>query len=330
MRQGLAALLKEHHWDAIVLDGLYAGWALGAIGAHYERASNRPCLIYVSHNHEETTRMSVARNYAGNFIFRTALRQDAWKVARLERRMADQADVVTAITQEDAALFLARQPRKKTIVLPPGYGDRRLASRRIDAATPRRALLVGSFEWLAKQMNLKEFLAIADPLFAAAGLRMQIVGNGEEAFFDSLRRDVVATDIAGPVADVHPYLDQARIAIVPERSGGGFKLKLLEYVFNRVPIAALGNSIAGVPLEPRESVLTFSSYQALAAGVVAAMDDLELLNQLQEQAFLACKDEFDWLQRGEALRAAMGAPLSGASKDMAKAAVSAPLVPVQP
>lgn len=314
MHAALHALLGKHLWDTIVLEGLSSGWALDSIHRHYARAQ-RPRLIHVSHNHEETTRALVARNYTGNLLMSALLRNDARKATRLERRMLEEVDLVTAVTQADAELFLARISRKSVDVLSPGYSGRRLHARRIDAAVPRRALLVGSFEWLAKQMNLREFLSVADPIFGAAGCMLQIVGNGEEAFFQSLRPALRTTEIVGPVERLDPYFDKARVAVLPERSGGGFKLKLLDYVFNRLPIAALENTIAGVPLKPGESILTFPTHERLALGLVDIMDDFRLLNELQENAYAACEDMFDWSSRGETLVAAMKAPRPGVSED---------------
>ncbi len=315
MREALHTLLRKRRWDTIVLEGLSSGWALDAIHRHYASAQRPPRLIHVSHNHEETTRALVARNYTGNLLMSALLKNDARKATRLERRMIEEVDLVTAVTQADAELFRARIPRKSVDVLSPGYGGRRLPARRIDATAPRRALLVGSFEWLAKQMNLREFLSVADPIFAAAGCMLQIVGNGEEAFFRSLRPVLRATEIVGPVERLDPYFDNARLAVLPERSGGGFKLKLLDYVFNRLPIAALENTIAGVPLKPGESILTFSTHERLAHGLVDIMDDFRLLNELQENAYAACEDMFDWSSRGKTLFAAMKVPHPGASED---------------
>lgn len=307
MKQRLAELLHERRWDCIIVDGLYTGWALPLI-KNYQQDQMRPSrLIYISHNHEETTRSLIAHNYSGNMLVGAALLRDAHKAAQLERRMVDHADIVTAVTHEDARQFNARRPDKSVLVLSPGYAGRRLATRRIDGHVPRRALLVGSFEWLAKQMNLSEFLAVADPIFAAAGMELQIVGNGERAFFDSLRPTLKSTEIVGPVEDINPYLDQARIAIIPERSGGGFKLKVLEYIFNRLPVAALEHSIAGLPLTPDKNVLTFPQYHGLANGVVNAMDDFVLLNQIQESAFSVCANAFDWSMRGQHLMSALTA-----------------------
>ncbi|HEX7776623.1 MAG TPA: glycosyltransferase [Parvibaculum sp.] len=316
MKRRFAELLAERHWDSVVMDGLYTGWALPLIDAR-SRPSRLPTRhIYISHNHEETTRALVASNYDGGLFRGAAVIRDAQKAARLERRMVDRADFVTAVTREDAERFAARRPEKPVLVISPGYAGRRLGARQIDDGVPRRALLVGSFEWLAKQMNLKEFLAIADPVFAAAGLELQVVGNGERAFFDSLRPGLKSTEIVGPVEDIGPYLDRARVAIIPERSGGGFKLKILDYVFNRLPVAALEQSIAGIPLQPHRSILTFPRYEELARGVVNVIDDFNLLNGLQEQAFAACAGAFDWQKRGQRLLSALaGYPAHGVATE---------------
>src|SRR5258708_34880358 len=87
-------------------------------------------------------------------------------------------------------------------------------------------------------------------MFADAGAELQAVGSAEESFLEQLRHRTVATRFTGTVPDIEPYLDDARIAIVPERNGGGFKLTVLEYGFNRVPVFALTGSVAAVPLSP--------------------------------------------------------------------------------
>ena len=219
------------------------------------------------------------------FLKRQAVRFDALKVSRLERELVDAVDFVTAITQEDLKLYQRRRCDKPMGVLTPGYCGRRLDERSISGALPRRAVIVGSFDWIAKRMNLAEFVDIADPLFADAGAELQAVGSADEAFLEQLRQRTLATRFTGTVPDIEPYLDDARIAIVPERNGGGFKLKVLEYVFNRVPVFALTGSFAGVPLVHNDSVMLYPDHAALAHGVLEAIDDVDLLNRLQERAF---------------------------------------------
>ena len=102
-------------------------------------------------------------------------------------------------------------------------------------------------------------------------------------------------------------MESARIAIVPERNGGGFKLKVLEYIFNRTPVFALEGSVAGVPLEHDDSIQLYPDQQALALGVWRAIDDLGRLNRLQNKAFERCRDAFDWSSRGRHFLAAVSA-----------------------
>jgi glycosyltransferase involved in cell wall biosynthesis len=298
--------LAERRWDCVVIDGMQAGWALElALAARAENGGRGPRVIHVAHNHEETTRKRVAGSYDGGLARKMALHLDAAKAGRLERALVRKSDLVTAITPQDAARFAEIRPDRPILTLSPGYDGRRLATRRITAETPRRGVMVGSFHWVAKQMNLEAFLKAADPLFAAAGAELQIVGGGAEPLFERLRKQIRATQLVGPVDDLDPYFDSARMAIVPEEVGGGFKLKILDYVFNRLPVAAITDTEAGLPLSPSESILTFPSMEKLAQGVLRAMDDIALLNSLQEKAYAACAPNFDWAARGAELHAAV-------------------------
>jgi hypothetical protein len=70
-------------------------------------------------------------------------------------------------------------------------------------------------------------------------------------------------------------------------------------------MAVLAGSVAGLPLEPGESYLSFSDEAALAEGVVAVMDDLPALDRLQDNAYGASDARFSWDERGERLFAAI-------------------------
>ena len=62
MRRVLRDLLARDGWDGIVFDGISVGWALREVREHYAGRADRPRLIYVSHNHEESLRNQVAES----------------------------------------------------------------------------------------------------------------------------------------------------------------------------------------------------------------------------------------------------------------------------
>ena len=306
-RRQLRAALDNGRWDAVVVDSLTTGWALADfLASDGPIRGRRPRLVYVSHNHEETTRGRVAADIGGSPLKRAALRADARKAARLERKLVRAADLVTAISPADCTLYADTDGAPQVIELTPGYGGRRVAARDITSDTPRRVVMVGSFEWGAKKANLGEFARAAVPALDRAGIELSVVGNGGR-FVETLRREYPSVHFTGRVENVYEHMDRARIAVVPERLGGGFKLKALDYVFNRLPIAALENACAGMPLTNRDSVLSFADLDELADGLVAAIDDLPTLNRLQRKAFANCSGRFDWDSRGKALHSALAA-----------------------
>jgi len=290
-------------WDAIVFDSICVGWALSVVQQHYATARVRPRLVYLSHNHEQSVAEQIAAD-TRPFWKRQFKHVDAWKVGRLERWLVRHTDLITSNSPADCEKFRPSRADRRVEFLPPGYGGRRIPSRQIGSQLPRRAIIVGSFDWIAKRTSLEEFLAVADPLFAAAGIELDVVGNADESFLGRLRNKVRATRLTGRVDDIHPYMEQARLALVPDLLGG-FKLKALDYVFNRLPIFAIAGSVPGMPLHETESIFLFRDHRSLAEGVIKAIDDLDLLNRAQQAAYTACCDQFDWTNIGQRLMCAM-------------------------
>lgn len=306
MRRLLAERLADDRWDSIVFDGLSTAWALGPVLRKYPDRRRRPKIVHVSHNHEESSRALLSEGET-TFLKRQALRWDGVKIGLMERALVRASDLVTAITPEDRDTYQKQWRDKPIEVLTPGYQGRDVGSRQITDNLPRRAVIVGTFDWIAKRINMEQFINAADALFAERGIELQIVGGGDPAFVRAMEKRVRATNFTGRVERVEDYLDEARIAIVPEQIGGGFKLKVLDYVFNRIPIVALHGSVAGVPLREDESVLLFTDHEQLAKGIMRSIGELDKLNHLQDAAYSACHDRFDWGSRGQRLATALAA-----------------------
>lgn len=300
MSHVLERTLGERDWGAIVFDSICTGWALEAVLKHCARCACPPSIVYLAHNHEATVARRIADASRG--LRRIVKEVDFLKARRLERRLIAAADLVTANTPDDCKTFMAEANGTPVAFLPPGYGGSRVDARRIDASVPRRAVVVGSFDWPPKRISVERFLAAASSPLARAGVELQFVGAVEPAYLENLRTRYPSVAFVGPVDDVRPYMSDARIALVPDLLGG-FKLKGLDYVFNRIPIMAMRVALPGMPLEDGYSIDYFDSHEALAEGVVTLIDDFETLNQRHSAAIEACATRFDWHCIGERLLA---------------------------
>lgn len=293
--------LLDSPWDAVVIDHLQAAWAMPLVEERH-----RGITAFVTHNHEATVRRAVAsaaRLWNGR---RLVLSYDAAKAARLERSTARSADVVTAITANDRRLFETDAPRSRHIVLAPGWSGDAPATLRPMSSRPRRAAILGSFDWHVKQENLRRFLPVADPILRAAGVELVIGGRIPNELSEELVPGLAATRFVGWVDSTTEFLADCRIGIVAEPLGGGFKMKSLDYVFNGVAVASLAGSIAGIPLAAGESLIEAERAGSLAHAIVDIIDDTHELERITTNALRACEAEFTWKHQARRLIDAVG------------------------
>ena len=301
-RAALRELLAEGGWDWVIIDQAACAWALDELDRH--RGSWKR-LAYIAHNREAEVRQQVAREGEGAWPMRMALRVDARKYAAMEDRLAAASDLLTAITPRDERLFLESHPGKTTVCLPPGYVGKPHDGPGVNAETPVAVVLAGAFEWLAKRRNLESFLAAAAPVFPNQGIAFTVVGKAPDGYFDGLKGRFPWCKFASNVPSIAPWLDGARIGLIPEALGGGFKLKALDYIFRRLPVAAIGPALSGLPLDPGADAIVADDQDGLVRAIATRIHDTEFLARAADSALEKCRHAFDWKDRGETLASAL-------------------------
>ncbi|MFM9916815.1 MAG: glycosyltransferase [Rhizobacter sp.] len=292
--------LSAEDWDFVVFDQYGTGWALPAFVRRHV-AGGGPVLVHVAHDHEASVYASLVRGFKGPLLKRLGLWQNGLKTGALERRIARSVDLVTAITEEDAARFAADAPRTASVVLTPGYSGSVSNRVIVDADVPRNVVMVGNYNWVAKSENLRQFVQAADAAFFEHGITLHVIGSMPDALASEIRASTHATVLHGFVDDIAPHFASARLAVVPEEIGGGFKLKFLDYIFGRVAIASLTHATAGLPDEIRCAMICRDDLPGLVQAIVDHIDDTAGLSKLQQSALAAAQARYRWEDRGHAL-----------------------------
>jgi glycosyltransferase involved in cell wall biosynthesis len=244
---------------------------------------------------------------AENPFLRQVLKLDAEKAARLDLRLARAADLIIANTDDDRHAYEKDVPLKPVLTLVPAYDGEITSTRAIDTSIPRRVVITGTFEWIAKQSALRRFVKAAEGPFRQAGIELLIVGRGPQALVDELSAKSDICRFTGWVEDVRPYLRGARIGIMPDDVGGGFKHKYLYYIFAGLPIATIRSQVAGLPVDVERDMIVRDSIGELVEAIVHMIDDIPLLNEMRERCWNACATAFSWTERGVRLRQAIDA-----------------------
>lgn len=289
--------LSSGQYDAVVLDQYGMVWALPEL----RRGPGRALTVHIAHDFESEVTRQIARSYEGSSIKKVALHLNAVKTRWAELELAKNCDVVVSLTSEDAGEFRKLSSNHVTLVIPPGYSGEKLARREITSATPRRVVLIGSFQWIAKQINLENFLNSAANNIQRAGVDLQVIGSIPSDLRLRLASEFPFVSFRGFVPDIAAEMAEARLALVIDEVGGGFKLKILDYIFNRCPIAAVRASLGGVPPDLQRHFLTASTAVELSSLLVNRIDDFDFLNSVQVEAFDAADALFDWDKCGALL-----------------------------
>jgi polysaccharide biosynthesis protein PslH len=295
-RKAVARELASNVYDVVVFDQYGMGWATEDVQRF---ARNRPILVHLSHDFETRVTDQIARNFAGDWLRKFLLGENARKTRLAEQNLAHSCNLLVALTAEDSAAFAEINHSLKCVVLPPGYAGAKQPIRSLDHAIPRRAIIVGSFSWIAKQMNLERLLEAANVHFTRHHIELHVVGFVPEPFLSHLRSRFPWAVFRGFVDDLGGELRNARVALVPEEIGGGFKLKILDYIFSHVPIAAVETALNGIPSQLKSQFVVESDIPTLLATIVAVIDDIDRLNAMQNRAFELAENLFNWDVNGE-------------------------------
>jgi hypothetical protein len=229
-------------------------------------------------------------------LIKAAQFTDAIKTGRLERKAVQVCDFITVNTETDATLFRQNKPDLNYLVVTPGFGGARRSQRPL-ANVPPNAIVLGSFLWVAKRMNVEAFLTAAAQVFPAKGIRLIVAGFMSDEYRKALSSRFPWADIVGPVEHTEAVLAQARVGVVPEQAGGGFKHKLLDYAFARLPIASLEIAMTGMPLKPHRDYLSAENMPALVETIAQRIRDTAALESMANNAYAVCEHAFDWDQR---------------------------------
>jgi len=145
------------------------------------------------------------------------------------------------------------------------------------------------------------------PALRARGIAVKVLALGRDPPARSPDPDIAFT---GPVPAVAPYLLAADLAVVPLRSGGGTRMKVLDYFAARLPVVSTAKGVEGIPVRDGVEVALADEPERFAAAVERLLQHPDEARALgaRGRAFV---EPLDWLaiaRRHAALLEALAAP----------------------
>lgn len=229
-------------------------------------------LVFDTHNVETALRTDIAPASQGRPS--ATARLASYRLRRRERDLGRAADEIWMCSEDDAAEWrrihgdgtrLRVVPNTVPLPSPPSGSSRNRS----------RIVLTGTFSY---RPNADAAVALARDILplvrrSVPDADLEIVGRQPSADVLALHAPDEGVNVIGPVPDVRPHLDAAGVLVVPLRSGGGTRLKILEAMAAGLPVVTTPKGAEGIDLVDGEDALLASTTGELASACIALMRD---------------------------------------------------------
>jgi glycosyl transferase family 1/glycosyl transferase family 4 len=212
---------------------------------------------------------------------------EARKTARFEADAARSVAAVAATSDHDAEVFEG-WGAARVVVVPNGVDTNAIAHR----APPAGAELVylGQYGYRPNVLAARELAEQILPRVPGATVRLVGRDPGPEVE----RLAAPAVTVTGEVADPIAELRHARALVVPLRSGGGTRLKVLEALAAGTPVVSTAFGVAGLDVRDGEHVLIGETPEELAALAARVVADDALATGLSARGRELVERSYDW------------------------------------
>jgi glycosyltransferase involved in cell wall biosynthesis len=194
------------------------------------------------------------------------------------------ADAVLAVSQKEADL-INDLTGDSTLAFAVLDGED-LPMSPVPCAERRGMVFIGCFRFApnvaAVEFLCREILPKVDPDLLARH-PVYIVGDGLDEKTRALAAGLPDVRMVGWVPSVAPYLDRARISIVPLLFGAGTKRKVLQALMHGTPTVSTSIGVEGLRLIDERHVLVADDASSFAAAIPRLLTDDELWERLQAE-----------------------------------------------
>jgi polysaccharide biosynthesis protein PslH len=220
-----------------------------------------------------------------------------WRLLkRFEGQICKRFEAVTAVSEEDRrALFDAIGAERDMPVIPIAVDAE--AERPIPRAEGARGILsLATMMWPPNVDGVMWYAKSIHPLVKqqAADAHFYVVGQRPVAEVRALPESDPSIEVTGYVEDPTSYISNSACLIVPLRSGGGMRVKILEALARGIPVVSTTIGYEGIDLEPGKHLLVADTPQEFAECVTRLLRDPALGAQIAAAGRQRLLERYDW------------------------------------
>ena len=297
MQSVVTAVAARSRFDLVHLDSCHMAGYLPLIESLWRSPAR---AVYNWHNIES----ELMRRYAANapsFPRKVYANLTAQRLARLESSILGTGFGHVVCSQREKEQLLAVAPGARLSVIGNGVDTEKFAPA-AGSASRQRLVYVGSMDFHANIDAVSWFTRKIWPSIHSRfpEWRLTLIGSNPAPAVRELEREP-NVEITGTVPDVLPYYREAMAAIVPLRTGGGTRLKILEAMAAGVPVISSPQGAEGLSVVSGENIDVIGGEDGWLPALTALAMEPRLWEARSAAGRSLVREQYDWRQLGERL-----------------------------
>lgn len=273
----LGELLEQETFDIIQLEGLYLTPYISVIRQH----TGTP-ILFRSHNIEHFIWERMARS-AKNPLKRQYLKFLASRLKSYEMETVHQVDGLVAISPVDLRFFQKNSFAQPSVTVPVAVEAEKYADAEV-VPEENTVFHLGSMDWRPNQEGVRWFLQEVWPLVVSRQPELYFIlaGKNIPEWFAHYEGENVL--VVGEVPDAVAFMHSRQLMVVPLRSGGGMRVKIVEGMAAGKAIVSTSIGAEGIDCNHDENILLADTPEEMADTILYCFSDPDKMKQIGRQA----------------------------------------------
>ena len=228
-----------------------------------------------------------------------------WKFGRFLRHLVERFERTTVVSDLERQHLADLNCDLSAIRTVPNGVDRQSLKQK-NEPRPGRLIYPGAVTYSANLEAVRFFAAEILPLIKRARpATFLVTGSTGSIDVADLRADGNVT-FTGRVADIAHLVAHSSVCVVPLRTGGGTRLKILEAMALGTPVVTTTKGAEGLAVVHGENILIADSPEAFAREVLRVMDDFVLRARLAANGRRLVERLYTWDRIGAEFEKVLG------------------------
>jgi len=211
-----------------------------------------------------------------------------------EPKIAEYFDKSVVVSDIDKNLLQFLNPMLDISVIPNGVDAKSIIPFPL-GGRGKSLLFVGSMDYEPNEDAVRYFCKDVFPLLKKdiPEIKLTVVGKNPPTDLQKLSEnpDIIIT---GHVDDILPFYQKAVLSVVPLRSGGGTRLKILEAMATGTPIVSTAIGCEGLDVVDNKNIMIANTPEEFANKIIHLVSNEDAWNKVALEGRKLVEEMYDW------------------------------------